>query len=93
MIFFQKFGFDRCISWDSRIPPSKLIHNDSLHVRFGGIGNTKTWSKSRFLQTVTAKKKRKKKREVWFMVRLYCTLILNTRMYNCLEFEPVQGKC
>ena len=27
-------------------PPIRLIHNDSMCVRFGGIRITKTWSKS-----------------------------------------------
>ena len=31
------FQISLCIVW---------IHNDSMYVRFGGIRNTKTWSKS-----------------------------------------------
>ena len=31
---------------DSNIPTHLWIHNDSMYVRFGGISNTKTWSKS-----------------------------------------------
>ena len=34
------FQISLCIIW---------IHNDSMYVRFGGIRNTKTWSKSRLL--------------------------------------------
>ena len=32
------FQISLCVVW---------IHNDSMYVRFGGIRNTKTWSKSR----------------------------------------------
>ena len=31
---------------DSNIPTHLWIHNDSMYVSFGGIRNTKTWSKS-----------------------------------------------
>ena len=31
---------------DSNIPTHLWIHNDSMCIRFGGIRNTKTWSKS-----------------------------------------------
>ena len=40
-LFYQNVGFvfqiSLCIVW---------IHNDSMYVRFGGIRNTKTWTKS-----------------------------------------------
>ena len=43
MTFLPECGAD--IS-DSNIPTHLWIHNDSMYVRFGGIRNTKTWSKS-----------------------------------------------
>ena len=42
MTFFQEFGADKSISSDR----SRWLNNDSMYVRFGGIRNTKTWSKS-----------------------------------------------
>ena len=45
MTFYQNVGL-YFIS-DSNIPTHLWIRNDSMYVRFGGIRNTKTWSKSR----------------------------------------------
>ena len=48
MTFFPEFGADKSIVFHETVvsPPSKWIHNDSVCVRFGGIRNTKTLSKS-----------------------------------------------
>ena len=43
MTFLPECGAD--IS-DCNIATHLWIHNDSMYVRFGGIRNTKTWSKS-----------------------------------------------
>ena len=43
-----RFFPEICISSDSRIP-NHPMDNDSMYVRFGGIRNTKAWSKSRIL--------------------------------------------
>ena len=45
MTFLPECGAVYFIS-DSNIPTHLWIHNDSMYVRFGGIRNTKTWSKS-----------------------------------------------
>ena len=50
MTFLPECGADKsCISYfisDSNIPTHLRIHNDSMYVRFAGMRNTKTWSKS-----------------------------------------------
>ena len=48
-LFFQEFGSGPwfVFHWTVGFPPSKWIHNDSMYVTFGGIRNTKAWSKSR----------------------------------------------
>ena len=51
MTFLPECGADKFIS-DSNIPTHLWIHNDSMYVRFGGIRNTKTWSKSTHLWLV-----------------------------------------
>ena len=40
MTFFQEFGAD------NYFVPIRWIHNVSMYVTFGGIRNTKTWTKS-----------------------------------------------
>ena len=54
MTFLPECGTDKkyFIS-DSNIPTHLWIHNDSMYVRFGGIRNTKTWSKSTFVMNPT----------------------------------------
>ena len=49
MTFLPECGADKSLSFisDSNIPTHLWIQNDSMYVRFGGIRNTKTWSKSR----------------------------------------------
>ena len=48
MTFFPEFCADKILyfirQWDP--PPIRWIHNDFIYVRYGGIRNTKTWSKS-----------------------------------------------
>ena len=51
--FLSEFVADKiCMSSDIRFPPPhthtliRWIHNDCKYVRFGGMRNTKTWSKS-----------------------------------------------
>ena len=46
--FFQEFGADSYFILAVISTSISWIHNDSMYVRFGGIRNTKTWSKSRF---------------------------------------------
>ena len=48
MTFLPECGADKSLYFisDSNIPTYLWIHNDSMYVRFGGIRNTKTWSKS-----------------------------------------------
>ena len=56
MTFWPACGADKSISSLSNLPhPSQWVHNDSMYVRLGGIRNTKTWSKSRFLVDITRK--------------------------------------
>ena len=45
LLFYQNVGL--CISLDrSFFLFSKWVHNDFMYVRFAGMRNTKTWSKS-----------------------------------------------
>ena len=44
MTFFPEFGV--VFHWRVGSLPIRRIHNDSMYVRFGGIRNTKIWSKS-----------------------------------------------
>ena len=47
MTFFPEFGDDKNVFHQIvGSPPIRWIHNDFVCVRFGGIRNTKTWSKS-----------------------------------------------
>ena len=48
MTFLSKCGADKSFLFQQREGFSliKWIHNDFMYVRFGGIRNTKTWSKS-----------------------------------------------
>ena len=46
MTFLPECGADLYFISDSDIPTHLWIHNDSMYVRFGGIRNTKTCSKS-----------------------------------------------
>ena len=47
MICFLEFGADKFVFHQTAIsPPIMWILNDSMYVRFGGVRNTKTWSKS-----------------------------------------------
>ena len=48
MTFLPECGADKSLYFisDSNSPTHLWIHNDSMYVRFGGIRNTKTWSKS-----------------------------------------------
>ena len=45
MTFFQEFGAGMYFTLKVIFSPLWWIHNDSMYVRFGGIRNTKTWSK------------------------------------------------
>ena len=45
MTFCQEFGADKSLYF----VPIRWIHNDSLYVRFGGVRNTNTWSKSTYM--------------------------------------------
>ena len=48
MIFLPECGADKiCISLDRSFLLIKWVHNDFMYVRFAGMRNTKTWSKSR----------------------------------------------
>ena len=48
--FLPECGADKSISSLTVIsPPHLWIHNDSMYVRFDGMRNTKTWSKSTLL--------------------------------------------
>ena len=47
MTFFPEFGANKFVLHQTvGSPPIIWIHNNSMYVRFGGIRNTKTWSKS-----------------------------------------------
>ena len=47
-------GSDKsCMSAERRLFTIKLIHNDFFNVRFDGLKNTKTWSKSRHSKPVS----------------------------------------
>ena len=48
MTVLSELGADKgfCILADSRFTVIGWIHNDSMYVRFGGMRNTETWSKS-----------------------------------------------
>ena len=41
-MYFSRQKFFLLIKW---------VHNDFMHVRFAGMRNTKTWSKSTYLST------------------------------------------
>ena len=48
-LFFPEFGADKSVFHQTvESPPIRWIHNDSMYVRYGGIRNTRTWSKSKY---------------------------------------------
>ena len=63
------FQISLCIVW---------IHNESMYVRFGGIRNTKTWSKSKSYRLSDLKTS---------------TCICHGRKFNLVEFQilPVES--
>ena len=48
MTFWPEGGADKSVFAFHLSVISPPVHNDSMYVRFDGIRNTKTWSKSSF---------------------------------------------
>ena len=51
--FYQNLGLTKVFHQTVGSPLIKRIHNESMYVRFGGMRDTKTWSKSTMAQVNT----------------------------------------